>query len=115
MHQEKSAEGEIDGLWESEVLSGLGDSEYLCLPGCSGSRGDGVSGEWIAVDGVDATGTADEARERDGDVAGTGTDVDTRPSRAESEAVECRSQWPAIDIVSKTKFGHVVRVHWRRS
>jgi len=76
VHQEKSAESEVDGLWQAEVLSGLGDREHLRLPSCSRSCCHDVSGERIAVDGVDATGAADKASERDGNVTRTCSDVD---------------------------------------
>ena len=65
VHQEKSAESEVDGLWQAEVLSGLGDREHLRLPCSSSCRRDGISRARVAVDGVDATGPADEPCEGD--------------------------------------------------
>jgi hypothetical protein len=110
VHQQKPAEGEIDFLRQAEVLSLLGDREHLRLTSSGSRRGDGVSRPWIAVDGIDATGPTDEPCEGDGDVSGARADVDARPSRAETKTVQSCCKRAAIDVISKTKFGHVVRV-----
>ena len=66
------------------------------------ARGHLVVGERVAVDGVDPTVPSDHLGQRHRDVAPTGADVDTAPTRPEPEPVEGRGQRAAVDVVAQS-------------
>ena len=99
VEQQEAAERQVDLLGQGEVLAGLGERDDLCVR----RRGpcDLVAGEWVAVDRVDATVTADHLGQRHRDVAATRADVDAAPTGAEPQALQRRGQRAAVDVVAQ--------------
>jgi hypothetical protein len=100
MEQQETAEGQIDLFGEDQVLSGLGQGDDLGVGGRT--VGDLVARERIAVHGVDAAVAPDHFGQCHRDVAPSGADVETAPTRPQPEPVQRGDQRPAIDVVTQT-------------
>jgi hypothetical protein len=70
--------------------------------------GDGglVPGAGIAVHRVDASGPADDLRERHAHVAAAGADVHAPPAFAQPETVEGGGERAAVDVVAEAELDH---------
>ena len=98
VQQEEATEGEVDRLGQTQVLTGLGDGQHLAVRRCR--LGHLVTGQRVAVDGVDPSLPPDDLGQGHRHVAAAGPHVGTDPARADAEAVEGSGQGSAVDVVA---------------
>ena len=99
VEQQETAEREVDLLGQRQILTGLRECDHLRVRG----RGscDLVAGERVAVDGVHTAVAADHLGQGHRHVAPASADVDAAPAGAETQPLERRGQWAAVDVITQ--------------
>jgi hypothetical protein len=115
MEEEKTAEGEIHGLGEEEILTRLGKRDYLCLTRGRCGLGHDVTCEWVGVYCVDTAARSHHRGQRYGDISRSRPDIYAAPALAKAEPSKRSGEWTTIDIVSQSQFAHLVTLFLGRA
>jgi hypothetical protein len=108
MEEQEPTEGKIDLFGQAKIFSCLRDGKYLAVS--SGSLGNLVAGERVAIHCIDTPFVADDLGEGHRHVTSACAHVDTGPTRADAQPIEGSGQWPAVDIVTQSSKLHACTV-----